>query len=38
MTTVVFLDPNGASGKATLSIGAAACIGKTQLVVFVPTP
>ena len=35
-TTVVCVDPNGASGKATLVIGATACVGKTQLTVFVP--
>ena len=35
-TTVVCVDPNGASGKATLVIGAANCTGKTQLTVFIP--
>ena len=34
--TVVCVDPNGASGKATLVIGAANCVGKTQLTVLVP--
>jgi hypothetical protein len=33
---VVCVDPNGSSGKATLSIGAANCVGKTQLTVYVP--
>lgn len=34
---VICVDPNGSSGKATLTIGAAACAGKTQLQVYIPT-
>jgi hypothetical protein len=30
------VDPNGASGKATLTIGAVNCAGKTQLTVYIP--
>ena len=34
--TVVCVDPNGASGKATLVIGEANCVGRTKLQVYTP--
>ena len=34
--TTVCVDPNGASGKATLVFGEANCTGKTKLQVYIP--